>query len=89
MDEETKEQEVNDVLGGKNERLVSALRSYLELPESVVTDAELLKQTKGTLSRCAVEIDIAKKDLAKVAAPVINKIAKDIDNAFSKNRYRH
>ena len=68
-------------------RLVSGLRSALLVNEDRVSDEELLEQTKGTLIRQFVEIEIAKENLAKGAKPILEKAAADIKKAFSKLKF--
>lgn len=68
-------------------RLVSGLRSALLVNEDRVSDEELLEQTKGTLTRQIVEIEIAKENFAKAAKPILEKSAADIKKAISKLKF--
>lgn len=64
------------------QRIVSALRSHLGVTCNVVSDDELLQQTKQTLVFQMIQIQIAKEDFAIAVKPVIEKAAQDIRTAF-------
>lgn len=66
-----------------DQRVISMLRCRTALTEKMVSDKQLLKMTKGTQVRAAIDLHIAMIDFSKAASIEVNKVQTDIKKALS------
>ena len=79
----TKERQREKRIARREKRIVQRLRQAFDLPDEDCSDGELLRVTRGTLTRASVELNIA-ADEFRLA--MVDSVPRALNKLFKQNR---